>query len=179
VNSLKNGVRSPGEPDSQRGVRQEDYGEVYDMYGGSSAGNRRTATSRTQEYISEGEEDDEGYVNSYDEADFEMMSRNGPPASRSSRQQQQRKSVPEVKKIRVKVHADDTRYVLVGAAVEFRDFIDQIRLKFGMRQSFKVKIKDDGDMITMADQDDLDMAILQAKTDAKKEKSDMGKMEVR
>jgi hypothetical protein len=149
------------------------------MYGRPAAGIRRTATSRTQEYISEGEEGDEEYVNSYDEADFEMLPRNGPPTSRSSRQQQQRKSVPEAKKIRVKVHADDTRYVLVGTAVEFRDFIDQIRLKFGMRQSFKVKIKDDGDMITMADQDDLDMAIQQAKADARKEKSDMGKMEVR
>jgi hypothetical protein len=177
-------MRSPGEPDS-RGLRQEDYDDVYDMYGRPAAGNRRTATSRTQEYISEGEEGDEEYVNSYDEADFEMLPRdgNGPPTSRSSRQQQQqqqqRRSVPEARKVRVKVHAEDTRYVLVGTAVEFRDFIDQIRLKFGMRQSFKVKIKDDGDMITMADQDDLDMAIQQAKAEARKEKSDMGKMEVR
>jgi hypothetical protein len=83
-----------------------------------------------------------------------------------------------MKKIRVKVHADDTRYVLVGTAVEFKDFVDQIRAKFGIRQAFKVKIRDDADMITMADQEDLDMAIETAKSGARKEKSDMGKLEV-
>ena len=42
----------------------------------------------------------------------------------------------------------------------------------------KIKIKDDADMITMADQDDLDMAIESARSVARREKSDMGKMEV-
>jgi hypothetical protein len=173
-------MRSPQDSGaSQRGSQGEDYEDVYDMYGRQPAPLSRRATTRTQEYISEGEEEDEEYVNSYDEGDFEMISRNGPPAARSSRQgPSQRRSVPEVKKIRVKVHADDTRYVLVGTAVEFKDFIDQIRIKFGLRQSFKIKIKDEGDMITMADQDDLDMALQQAKTEARKEKSEMGKLEV-
>jgi len=67
---------------------------------------------------------------------------------------------------------------MVGTAVEFKDFVDQIRIKFGIRQNFKIKIKDDGDMITMADQDDLDMAIMQSKSDARKERNEMGKMEV-
>jgi hypothetical protein len=62
--------------------------------------------------------------------------------------------------------------------VEFKDFVDQIRAKFGIRQAFKIKIKDDQDMITMADQEDLDMAIETAKSGARREKSDMGKMEV-
>jgi len=127
-------------------------------------------------YISEEEEGDDvsdSYAASYDEAEFEML---GPSEPR--RASTRRSNGPQMKKIRVKVHADDTRYVLVGVAVEFRDFVEQIRAKFGVRQPFKVKIKDDADMITMADQDDLDMAIETAKAGAKREKSDMGKMEV-
>lgn len=129
--------------------------------------------SRGQDYISE--EEDELSM-SYDEGDFEML---GPRPALSARSSAStRRAGPAMKKIRVKVHADDTRYVLVGSAVEFRDFVDQIRKKFGLRQSFKIKIKDDSDMITMADQDDLEMAIETAKSIARKEKSDMGKMEV-
>jgi hypothetical protein len=104
-----------------------------------------------------------------------MISQNPPQRESNPRR---RSNGPSMKKIRVKVHADDTRYVMVGTAVEFRDFIDQIRAKFGIRQSFKVKIRDEQDMITMADQDDLDMAIETARASARREKSDMGKMEV-
>jgi PB1 domain len=157
-------------------VQQQEYDDVYDMYGRAAAATgannprpRAGTNSRTTPgYISE--EEEEG---SYDEPDFEMISNRN-----SGRRQQMRRSVPEVRKIRVKVHADDTRYVMVGAAVEFKDFVDQIRTKFGIRQNFKVKIKDDGDMITMSDQDDLEMAIMQSKSDAKKERNEMGKMEV-
>jgi hypothetical protein len=158
---------------SNGGYGQQEYDEVYDMYGRQAAPaptNRpraATGTKSTPRYISE--EEDEA-VNSFDEPDFEMIS------ARSSGRK--RRSVPEAKKIRVKVHADDTRYVMVGVAIEFKDFVDQIRIKFGIRQNFKVKIKDEGDMITMADQDDLDMAIAQSKSDARKERNEMGKMEV-
>lgn len=152
---------------AQRLRRSNTYAdEVYDMYG-------RQSVSRGQDYISE--EEDELSM-SYDEGDFEML---GPRPALSARSSAStRRAGPAMKKIRVKVHADDTRYVLVGSAVEFRDFVDQIRKKFGLRQSFKIKIKDDSDMITMADQDDLEMAIETAKSIARKEKSDMGKMEV-
>jgi hypothetical protein len=189
-NDRHNGGRSrgtsnnnSGQRPSQGSVRDDgrspEYDEVYDMYGrattvatsgGSSSNNRPragTATRSTPGYISE---EDEG-ANSYDEPDFEMVS-----SSRNSART--RRTGPDVKKIRVKVHADDTRYVMVGTAVEFKDFVDQIRIKFGIRQNFKIKIKDDGDMITMADQDDLDMAIMQSKSDARKERNEMGKMEV-
>jgi hypothetical protein len=137
----------------------------------SSRGAGAGGTGPRGDFISE----EEDYA-SNDEPDFEMMSRGAGAGRRGSRQ---RRSVPDIRKVRVKVHAEDTRYVMVGTAVEFADFIAQIRQKFGMRQNFKVKIKDEGDMITMADQDDLDMAISQAKTDARKERADMGKMEVR
>ena len=160
---------NPRRQDTQtRPRRSNTYAdEVYDMYGRQSLG-------RSQDYISEEEEDE--YSMSYDEGDFEML---GPRPALSARSSAStRRSGPMMKKIRVKVHADDTRYVLVGSAVEFRDFVDQIRKKFGLRQSFKIKIKDDADMITMADQDDLEMAIETARSNARKEKSDMGKMEV-
>jgi hypothetical protein len=67
---------------------------------------------------------------------------------------------------------------MIGTAVEFRDFVDQIRLKFGLRQAFKVMMREDGDMITMADQDDLEMAIEMAKDNAKRRREETGKMEV-
>lgn len=167
--------RRSGGSGGGRSRRVEDNGyadDVYDMYGQQPATNNRRPARET--YISEEDEyvvSDDAYANSYDEADFEMMPSN-------ARRDSARRSGPSLKKIRVKVHADDTRYVMVGTAVEFRDFIDQIRAKFGIRQSFKVKIRDEQDMITMADQDDLDMAIESARASAKREKSDMGKMEV-
>lgn len=164
-------------PPQQRRSREEDNGypeDLYEMYGNRSSTQGKSSRGR-ETYISEEEEDgSDSYVNSYDEAEFEML----PPRSQQPRRASTRRSGPAMKKIRVKVHADDTRYVLVGSAVEFRDFVDQIRAKFGIRQAFKIKIKDDNDMITMADQEDLDMAIESAKSGARREKSDMGKMEV-
>lgn len=144
------------------------------MYGSRASTQGKSSRGR-ETYISEEEEDgSDSYANSYDEAEFEML----PSRTEQPRRASTRRSGPAMKKIRVKVHADDTRYVLVGTAVEFPDFVDQVRAKFGLRQAFKIKIKDDGDMITMADQEDLDMAIEAAKSGAKREKSDMGKMEV-
>lgn len=71
---------------------------------------------------------------------------------------------------------------MIGPAIEFADLVDRVREKFGMRKRFKIKIRDDdgdaGDMITMADQDDLDMAIMAVKANARREKLDMGKMSV-
>ncbi|MBE7182076.1 MAG: hypothetical protein INR71_12885, partial [Terriglobus roseus] len=80
--------------------------------------------------------------------------------------------------IRVKVHADDTRYVMVAPGVTFRDFADQIRAKFGLRTGFKIKMRDEDDFVTMSDQDDLDMAVQAARELAKRERAEMGKMEV-
>lgn len=171
--SERPGNRKPDFPQRTSSQRQRSNtyaDDVYDMYGRQSIQSRRGRET----YISEEEEDE--YSLSYDEAEFEMVGPNPTMSVRSSAST--RRAGPAMKKVRVKVHADDTRYVMIGAAVEFQDFINQIRSKFGLRQSFKVKIKDDTDMITMADQDDLEMAIEVAKTNARREKSDMGKMEV-
>jgi hypothetical protein len=51
-----------------------------------------------------------------------------------------------------------------------------------LRKRFKLKIRDDdmpdGDMITMGDQDDLEMAIMSVKTNARRDRVEMGKMDV-
>ena len=153
--------------------------DSYDSYQKSSGTVRRSKTKAhrpvdIEEEQEDGEEDDyEG--SDFDDAEFEMVSR-----AKSRRSPQRAPSRrPEVRKIRVKVHADDTRYVVVGTAVEFRDFVNQIRQKFALRRDFKIKIKDEDDMITMADQDDLDMALKAAKQAARREGGDMGKLEVR
>lgn len=157
------------------------------MYSGSGSRNSRGGRARKQNprYIEEEDEDASDYDDgSFDENDFEMM--RGPPAPRSrapstagGRGSSRR---PDVRKIRVKVHSEDVRYIMIGAAVEFPDLCDKIREKFGLKRRFKIKVRDEdmpnGDMITMGDQDDLDMVVMAVKSTAKRERLDMGKMEV-
>lgn len=165
--------------------------ELYDMYQGGN-GNSRSSRGQgqrrpppQQRYIEEEDEGGSDYDDgSFDEGDFEMVSNNRRPGTNSmssgSRAMSRR---PEIRKIRVKVHAGDVRYIMIGAAVEFPDLVDKIREKFGIRRRFKIKVKDDdapdGEMITMGDQDDLDMVIMTVKQQARKQRLDSGKMEVR
>lgn len=179
--------REREQPRRRRGSDDEldDYSDdVYDMYQSRSnrpsyTRSRQGKTSRPM-YIDEEEEDD--YDGSdLDDGDFEMVSRSktrrrSPARSNTSRRSDRDRDV--ALKIRVKVHAGDTRYVFIDQNKTMREFVQQIREKFGIRQNFKVEIRDDDDMITMADQDDLDMAIQTAKSMAKKENSEMAKMEV-
>jgi hypothetical protein len=163
---------------------EADPGDLYDMYqgGGSrtSRDGRPSARSRQQpRYI----DDDDGsdYDGSFDGAEFEMVSSNRrAQGSRSGSRAPSRR--PEIRKIRVKVHAEEVRYIMVGTAIEFPDFVDRIKDKFGMRRRFKIKIKDedvpDGDMITIGDQDDLDMAVQSSTSLAKRQRQDVAKMEV-
>jgi len=88
-------------------------------------------------------------------------------------------NVSDMKRIRVKIHADDTRYVMILPTTNFADFVDQIRNKFGLVNDFKVKMMDEEkDLVTMSDQDDLDMCVEAARLVAKKEQAEMGKMDV-
>lgn len=169
---------------------QEDagYDDVYDMYqaprglqgvrrAGSKMSRQQRFSNEEDDYASDAYEDD-----SVGEEDFEMMGgRMAPPlrTQRPSGSMRGGSRRPDIRKIRVKVHADDdTRYIVIGPAVEFGDLEGRIREKFGFKSRLKIRMQDDGDMITMGDQDDLDMLISSAKQIAKKEKSDMGKMEV-
>ncbi|KAI0127818.1 tetratricopeptide [Xylariales sp. AK1849] len=194
-------ARSP--PQAQRSYSQRDQGkgrqprdrdtrdnrdddaypdDVYDLYngGGESRSSKGQGRSRNQpRYI---EEEDEGSdYDSFDEGEFEMISNRRPgggSVAGSSRGQSRR---PDIRKVRVKVHADDVRYIMVGSAVEFTDLVDRIRDKFGLRRRFKIKVRDEdapqSDMITMGDQDDLEMVMMSVKQLARKQRQDIGKME--
>lgn len=166
---------------------EADPADLYDMYQGGGGGSRMSRDSRPStrsrqqpRYIDEddGSDYDDG---SFDGAEFEMVSNNrrGQGSRSGSRAPSRR---PEVRKIRVKVHAEDVRYIMIGPAIEFPDFVDRIKDKFGMRRRFKIKIKDedmpDGDMITVGDQDDLEMAIQSSTSMAKRQRQDIAKMEV-
>jgi hypothetical protein len=145
---------------------------------GSRGANTRSKQRRPA-YIEEEDEDD--YDGSdLDDAEFEMMSRSKSRKRSPARSNRSGGSTraPVGGKIRVKVHAGDTRYVFINQETTMREFWQQIKEKFGVRNNFKVEIKDDGDMITMADQDDLDMAIEAARSMARRENSDMAKLEV-
>jgi hypothetical protein len=158
-------------------------GELYDMYSTTRSSRGNNGRQRQQRYV----EDEDEYASEYDdgsfdENDFEMMNERPAPSrtrTQSTRGQSRR---PDIRKIRVKVHADDVRYIMVGTAIEFPDMVDKIRDKFQLRKRFKIKVKDEdmpnGDMITMGDQDDLDMVIMSVRSQAKRERLDMGKLEV-
>jgi hypothetical protein len=185
------GFSQRGEPRRRRDD-DDDYPEdVYDMYGGGNARNSRSqrsvagSRSARDRYIEEDDEEGSDYDDaSFDEGEFEMVSntRRGPGsvAGGSKRGSTRRETL---KTVRIKVHAPgDVRYVAVGPAVEFPDLVQRIQDKFGLRRRFKIKVKDedspDGEMITMGDQDDLDMVMTTVKQNARKMRSDTGKLEV-
>lgn len=114
---------------------------------------------------------------------FEIITRPPHHRSRSSRGGAPKPSAsppaPPLRKIRVKVYAEDTRYVMILPSVRYEDFEQQVRVKFGLRGEFRLKMRDEeGDMVTMADQEDLDMAVASCREGAGRERCEMGKMEV-
>ncbi|KAH7400949.1 hypothetical protein DE146DRAFT_755387 [Phaeosphaeria sp. MPI-PUGE-AT-0046c] len=189
--------RPPNRSESTRSRQQRDYkprrrgsdddiiDEYYEDDGYSQSGqsrgsrgqNARSKQSRRPAYIEEEDEDD--YDGSdLDDAEFEMLSRSKTRKRSPARSNRGGNNRAAGSKIRVKVHAGDTRYVFINQETTMREFSQQIKEKFGVRSNFKIEIKDDGDMITMADQDDLDMAVDTARSEARRENSDMAKMEV-
>lgn len=157
----------------------DDPVDSYDMYGRSlNNGTPDTHSKKQQQarYTDNGYGSDAYEDNFDDDEEFEMVKTVGFP-QRSHRRVGSRKL--EVKKIRVKVHSeDDTRFIMVGPTVDFDEFEAKVREKFGLKSRLRMKILDDGDMVTLGDQDDLDILVSSAKKTAKKEHSDMGKMEV-
>ena len=174
-------------PRRQRSVEEDEdaYPDLYDMYQGG--GNTRTSRQKStrggsSRYIEEEEEGSDYDDASFDEGDFEMVSGRRGPASVSgaSRRSTSKRVVPT--KVRIKVHAGDVRYIMVGMAIEFPDLVSSIQAKFGLRRRFKIKVRDDdssdGDMVTMGDQDDLDMIMSSVGDQAKRQRLDTGKLEV-
>lgn len=70
--------------------------------------------------------------------------------------------------------------IMISTDIEFDEFMTRLKDKFGFRRKTRCKIRDeDGDgMISVSDQEDLDMAISTSKKNAKRDRSDTGKLEV-
>ena len=177
-------------------VDDEYPGELYDLYRNTAHSNpytsaQKRASSRTRhrsksrtrnEYIDEDEEANSPSVHSSLE-DFELLNNAGGTLSRPLRNESRVRTTSRkeaVQTVRVKVHhGDDTRYVMVNTGIMYEEFLDRVRDKFQMENRFKIKIKDEGDLITMGDRDDWDMAVQGVRRAARKESAEMGKMEVR
>lgn len=85
----------------------------------------------------------------------------------------------QLKNIRIKVHCgDDTRYMMLAPEVRFEEFVERVREKCSLRGGFKIKTRDEGDLITMGDRDDWEMAVGAVRKEARGEGVEMGKMEV-
>ena len=67
---------------------------------------------------------------------------------------------------------------MVDTMVRFEEFMDRVREKLGIQGRFKVKVKDEGDFITVGDRDDWDLATQGCRQEARKEGGELGKMEV-
>lgn len=90
-----------------------------------------------------------------------------------------RQYVYRLKDVRVKVHhGDDARFIMLTPDVAFASFVDRVREKLHLKGGFKCKIQDEGDLITMGDGDDWDMAMSSVRKEARAEGVEMGKMEV-
>lgn len=174
---------------------EPDYGlaESYDPYSSQRSlahtGWGRGSRHQPPQYIDEEEEyaSDPCDATTLNDGAFEIV---GAPTAGPSRSQRRTRSParysrhanprrPEIQKFRTKVHApDDTRYIMIGPTIEFAEFETRIREKFGFNHPLKLKVQDDGDMITMVDQEDLDLLVSSAKEVARREGSEMGKIEV-
>lgn len=193
--SQRDTTRNRPQPSQRRRSREEEDDqypdELYDMYSGGSRNSRGTPRKKnTPQNIEEEDEYASDYDDgSFDEGEFEMVNSRPLPTQRSNSrapsQSGRRGSSrrPDIRKIRVKVHAmDDVRYIMIGTAIEYPDLVDKVKEKFGLKKRFKIKVRDEdmpnGDMITMGDQDDLEMVLMSVKAIARKERSDMGKMEI-
>jgi len=85
----------------------------------------------------------------------------------------------EIRTVRVKLHCgEDTRYLMVSTTIIFEEFLARVREKLGLRGGFKVRIRDEGDLITMGDRDDWEMAVAGARKAAREGGGEMGRLDV-
>lgn len=172
-----------GASDHGFGVSNGHSDDAYGMYGEARAMTLANGGRPFQQqgYIDEEEEYgsspcDEDLV---PDASFELMGSR--PRARSCSRGPARgySRRPEVRRFRVKVHSfEDTRYILIPPTIEFAEFETRIREKFGFQMALKIKMQDEGDMITMVDQEDLDLLLMASREIARREGSEMGKMEI-
>ena len=92
-------------------------------------------------------------------------------------------STPGLKSLRVKVHYPaETRYIIMPANLGFKEFQGQIVKKFGEgleERKLKIKTKDEeGDVITVGDEEDLEPCLAGVGRSARAEGSEVGRLEV-
>lgn len=147
----------------------DDVDDVYRMY---ASPRRRPRQPEQETYFLEEDEYIDEELEPEDMSGFEPVHRAASRTGRGSKR-------VEMRKIRVKCHYnEDTRYLMIGAVIDFGDFESKIREKFSIKERLKIKMEDDGDMITMGDQDDLEMLLSSVRSQAQKERNEMGKMEI-
>ena len=114
--------------------------------------------------------------------DFEMLNNGsgGMSAPRNMSRGTSRSRRPvDIRTVRVKMHHnDESRYLMVNTGIMWDEFQDRAREKLGLRGRFKIRMKDEGDMITVGDADDWDMAIQTSKRQARKDGDDMARLQV-
>ena len=148
---------------------------------GSSRTRRRSHSRPRNDFINENDEPQSPSVHSsLDE--FEILNNAGGQLSRPLRDESRARGSTrrhDVRTIRVKAHnGDDTRYIMVSTGIMYEEFLDRVRDKLSLQPRFKVKIKDEGDLITMGDRDDWELAIQTVRREARKTAAEMGKLEV-
>lgn len=154
----------------------EDAEDVYDMYRNRTSNRSSSRKPRRPRYPEDDDYSSEYENDSVDDGEFEMVRGAGAPRPNRRGGTSRR---TDARKIRVKAHTEeDTRFIIIGTAIEFGDFEGKIREKFGFKSRLKIKMKDDGDMVTLGDQDDLDLLISSTRLAARKGNNDVGKMEV-
>jgi len=69
--------------------------------------------------------------------------------------------------------------IMISTNVQFDEFMFRLKEKMGLKKPCKCKVKDeDGEMILIADQEDLDMIVMTCKQKAKRSRTEMGKLDV-
>ncbi|KAE8353673.1 hypothetical protein BDV28DRAFT_132665 [Aspergillus coremiiformis] len=160
------------------------YGEeVYTGYPRPTVivnGGRRGIPRQRERYIDEQDEyASEAEEGGAPDGDFEIIGSRRRTRSPNVGLRRANSRRPEVHRFRIKVHAvEDTRYIIIGPTISFSEFETKIRDKFGFRCLLKIRMQDEGDMITMVDQEDLDLLFCSAREAAKQEGSELGKMEI-
>lgn len=97
--------------------------------------------------ISEEEEEDEVVYPSDSPLAFEIIP---PKQSHHRRQPSKSRPTPELRKIRIKVHAEDMRYVMITPNIKYDELVEQIRQKFGLLGAYKLKMRDEeGDLVSV------------------------------
>ena len=164
----------------------------YSSESGGSHRQRRSGRSKSRQRrehysIDEEPSEDPGTASTTSSLDeYEILHNAGGGLSRPRAQSGNRRGtsrtrqyVYRLKDVRVKVHyGDDTRFIMLTPDVAFASFVDKVKEKLHLTGGFKCKIQDEGDLITMGDREDWDLAISNVRKEARAEGVEMGKMEV-